>query len=219
MNCVCIIHIIQAYGSVHEWILSVADDSLDISFKRSVGKRDKESTIPMCKYTSQCGAHKAYLDLTWSGLGRVQVGLWQGLMRGAEVAPRESWEIDRKVQLPLWIEEEAGSLMGMAALFRNSHKGCGWFIWASPSLEIPGITDPFWCSDEMKRCQLVARGHHEVWDKGWESKQEQGPLQVCPYLSRSQPTSTPCCHPCEWVRRRSKRGQKDNVNVEAAICR
>jgi hypothetical protein len=36
----------------------------------------KESTIPMCEYTSQCGEHKAYLDwsgLVWSGWCQKQV--------------------------------------------------------------------------------------------------------------------------------------------------
>jgi hypothetical protein len=31
-----------------------------------LGGKIKESTIPMCKYTSQYGEHKAYLE--WSGL-------------------------------------------------------------------------------------------------------------------------------------------------------
>jgi hypothetical protein len=57
--------------------------------------RDKESTIPMFKYTSQCGEHKAYLD--WSGL--VWTESESSLMRGVEKAlfiPQERVERDRE---------------------------------------------------------------------------------------------------------------------------
>jgi hypothetical protein len=51
--------------------------------------------------------------------------------------------------------------MDVDGLFRKSHKGV-WLIYLGfQSIEVPGVTDPSW-RDELERCHLVTRVHHDV---------------------------------------------------------
>jgi hypothetical protein len=123
------VNIIQTDGAVYVCIASE--------------ERDKESTIPMCEYTSQCGEHKAYLDSS----GLVRMGSDVSLMRGAESTPyipsREDRGVDRKVQISILNREGSRKL-----------NGCGWSIQKMPqrlwlvysvfqSIEVSRVSDPF----------------------------------------------------------------------------
>jgi hypothetical protein len=108
--------------SIYSSVLSVADDSQDISLWDKFGKEIIESTIQMCKPTANVGSTRPTMTAVSDSRNRSARGIYTPREEG-EGRDINSW----MVQFPLWIEQESGSWMGVAGLW-YVYKNCTYRI-------------------------------------------------------------------------------------------